>query len=190
MRTFVNLNHLFNLTDTDLQADITAMIARKNAINPNNVTNSQAFNRRVELTQKRHLAAKRQDYKEVAEIDKELESLAALQPSVTGRKERSNPQADLMAKVNERNRRANLEVVRKAEAELAARKRQERKALANVASTGTASPAPLEISARAKVSKTHNDSGFVIQTINNTSSSLSNIEMQIFNSPRNATTEN
>lgn len=115
------------------------MIARKNAINPNNASASQAFNRKVELTQKRHLAIKRQDYKEVAEIDKELESLVATQPSVSSRRERGDGQADLMAKVNERNRRANLEAVRKAEAELAARKRQERKALANAVATSTSS---------------------------------------------------
>lgn len=124
------------------------MIARKNAINPNNASASQAFNRKVELTQKRHLAIKRQDYKEVAEIDKELESLAATQSSVSSRRERGDAQADLMAKVNERNRRANLEAVRKAEAELAARKRQERKALANAVATSTSSA--LDVTAQVK----------------------------------------
>lgn len=143
------IEQLRKLPDIPLtEADITAMIARKNAINPNNASASQAFNRKVELTQKRHLAMKRQDYKEVAEIDKELESLAATQSSGNNRRERGDDQADLMAKVNERNRRANLEAVRKAEAELAARKRQERKALANAVATSTSTS--LDVTARVK----------------------------------------
>ncbi|GJJ14780.1 hypothetical protein Clacol_009048 [Clathrus columnatus] len=154
------MDQLRKLPDTPLtEADITVMIAQKNAINPGNVSITQAFNRKVELTQQRHLALKRQDYKEVAEIEKELESLASTQSSANGRRERNDPQADLMAKVNERNRRANLEAVRKAEAELAARKRQERRVLANAVATGSSLPIAIDMSARVKtVPRIHHDS--------------------------------
>ncbi|KAF8502950.1 plus-3-domain-containing protein [Hysterangium stoloniferum] len=136
------------------EADVTAMIARKNALNPANAVMALAFNTRVQLTQRRNLALKRQDFKEAAEVDKELEALVAAQPSLNGRAKETT--VDLMSKVNARNRQANLEAVRKAEAEAAARKRQERKAAAEAAARGLTPPVIFDVSARVKtVAKTH-----------------------------------
>ncbi|KIJ39208.1 hypothetical protein M422DRAFT_31105 [Sphaerobolus stellatus SS14] len=140
------------------EADITAMIARKNALNPSSVAASQMFNTRVDLTQKKNLAVKRHDYKEAAAIDKELQELAAAHPDQ--RKEQAkDTQAELLARVNERNRKANLEQIRKAEAEATIRKRQERRAIAAAAAAGLAPPAPSDVSARVPtVAKTHHQS--------------------------------
>jgi RNA polymerase-associated protein RTF1 len=141
------------------------MIARKNALNPNNVAISQAFAARAQLTQERNLALKRQDYKEAAQIERELETLTTLQGAASGRRDRGpDTHADLMARVNERNRKANLEAVRRAEAEQAARKRQERRAA--LAGAGI-NPATFDVSARLKtVPKIHHQSRLVIHAFN------------------------
>jgi len=139
------------------EADITTMITRKNALNPTNSVLALAFNTKVQLTQKRNLALKRKDYKEAGELDKELEALVASQPSLNDRAKEST--ADLMSKVNARNRQANLEGVRKAEAEAAARKRQERKLAAEAAARGLTPPVVFDVSARVKTTvKTHHQS--------------------------------
>ncbi len=81
---------------------------------------------RSRLTQARTLAQRRMDFAEVAEIDKMLEDLnanaeiGALHAAVT-------EEEDKLAKVNERNRKANIEAVRRAELAEAERKRKERK---------------------------------------------------------------
>src|SRR5882724_9161629 len=140
------------------------MIARKNALNPNNVAIAQTFAARAQLTQERNLAIKRQDYNEVAQIEQQLEALAAVQGTANGKPDRRHDNhADVMARVNERNRKANLEAVRKAEAEHVARKRQERKA---AAAAGAHSLAILDISARVKtVPKIHHKSRLVAHTL-------------------------
>jgi len=84
--------------------------------------------------QARTLAMRRQDFSELAEIEVKLKDLPAVQ---TPRKEELSL-ADKLAKVNERNRKANLEAVRRAEFE-AERKRKERK-LAASGLSGTATP--------------------------------------------------
>jgi RNA polymerase-associated protein RTF1 len=138
----------FQLRPSFPQADITAMIARKNALNPKNIAISQAFAARAQLTQQRNLALKRQDYKEAAQIDQELETLASVQEAAGKRERAQDSHADLMARVNERNRKANLEAVRQAEAAQVARKRQERKAAAAGAAIGQ--PVMFDVSARVK----------------------------------------
>ena len=130
------------------EADITVMINRKNALNPTAVQ-AQIFNTRVRLNQEKNLAIKRHDYKEAETIEKELEALNAAHPELR-REKPKDTSVDLLAKVNERNRKANLEQVRKAEAEIATRKRQERKAIAAAAAAGLAPPAPFDVSARIK----------------------------------------
>ncbi|KAF8581111.1 plus-3-domain-containing protein [Ramaria rubella] len=148
---------LIKLPTTSLtEADITAMVARKSALNPNNVAVSQAFAHKAKLTQERNLALARQDYKEAAQFEHELEELAAKQQT-SGRRGQDGT-ADLMARVNERNRKANLDAVRKAEAEQAIRKRQERKAAAAAAANGGPNPV-FDVSARLKtVPKIHHKS--------------------------------
>jgi RNA polymerase-associated protein RTF1 len=90
---------------------------------------------RSSLVQARTLAIRRQDYAEVAEIDAKLAELPAVATHTrNGGEESLN---DKLAKVNERNRKANLEAVRKAELLEAERKRRERKMNAS----GTATPA-------------------------------------------------
>lgn len=83
---------------------------------------------RSRLNAARTLALRRNDFDEVAEIDAQL---AALVTPIKSRQ--SEEAADLLAKVNERNRKANMEAVRKAELAEAERKRRERK----LAATGT-----------------------------------------------------
>lgn len=63
---------------------------------------------------------RREDFAEVAEIDAKLAEDA-------GRKPEKVEKEDVLARVNERNRKANLEAVRKAELLEAERKRRERK---------------------------------------------------------------
>ncbi len=95
---------------------------------------------RSRLNAARTLALRRNDLEEVAQIDTELASLG------TPTKSRpSDESADLMAKVNERNRKANMEAVRKAELAESERKRRERK----LAAAGAPMPV-LDPSARLK----------------------------------------
>lgn len=85
--------------------------------------------------QAKTLAIRRQDYAEVTEIEAKLAELPAIPtPARSGVEESLS---DKLAKVNERNRKANLEAVRKAELMEAERKRRERKLNAS----GTATPA-------------------------------------------------
>jgi len=91
------------------------------------------------LNAARTLALRRNDLEEVAQIDARL---AALGDPV---KSRSEEAVDPLAKVNERNRKANMEAVRRAELAEAERKRRERK----LAAAGTLVPV-LDPSARLK----------------------------------------
>lgn len=98
------------------------MLARKNA---NKQTTMSATLERSRLNQARTLAIRRQDYTELAAIDAQL---AALTPvSSANGAGRDEDATDILARVNERNRKANLEQVRKAEIAEAERKRRERK---------------------------------------------------------------
>jgi len=88
------------------------------------------------LTQARTLALRRQDMAEVRSIDSQLAELNAANPEVG----REDTTTDIMAKVNERNRKANLEATRKAEQMEAERRKRERKLAA--AARASNSPAP------------------------------------------------
>ncbi|KAF8240544.1 plus-3-domain-containing protein [Tricholoma matsutake] len=124
------------------ESDINAMLARKSQLQSSKPAGMVTLER-SRLTQARTLAQRRYDFIEVAEIDAQLAELAA-----TSSDRASNPQGDddMLAKVNERNRRANMEAVRKAEIAEADRKRRERKLAA--AAGGTI--APVDPSARLK----------------------------------------
>ncbi|KAF4613299.1 hypothetical protein D9613_011058 [Agrocybe pediades] len=124
------------------EADITAMLARKAQLQGTKNTGLSALER-SSLMQIRTLALRRQDLTEVAEVDAKLAEHAAMAPQST-----RPEQVDLLAKVNERNRKANLESVRKAELAEAERKRRERKlAMKN----GGTAPVPADPSARLKI---------------------------------------
>ncbi len=73
-------------------------------------------------------------------IEEKLRAIEEEEGSATpSGREREEDMNDIMAKVNERNRMRNLEIIRKAEADAAMKKRMERKALMM---NGTGSPAP------------------------------------------------
>lgn len=109
------------------------MLARKSQLS-NLPSGASLTLQRSSLVQARTLAIRRQDYAEVSEIDVKLAELPAVATPRNGGEESLN---DKLAKVNERNRKANLEGIRKAEMLEAERKRRERKLNAS----GTATPA-------------------------------------------------
>ncbi|GLB39999.1 putative plus-3-domain-containing protein [Lyophyllum shimeji] len=129
------------VTQPITESDINAMLARKSQLNnlkPTGLTTLE----RSRLMQARTLAERRHDFAEVAEIDAKLAELGAPTQS-----ERRDETADMLARVNERNRRANMEAVRKAELAEAERKRRERKL---AAAGGTGRLTPVDPSARLK----------------------------------------
>jgi hypothetical protein len=128
------------LTSEPLKSDITAMLARKNNFQTGKPSAQFATMERSRLNQARTLALRRQDYTEVETIDQQLSEL----PAAASRDEDIS---DMLAKVNERNRKANLEAVRKAELQEAERKRRERK---SQAARAAGTPTPQDPSARLK----------------------------------------
>ncbi|KAH7915879.1 hypothetical protein BJ138DRAFT_823015 [Hygrophoropsis aurantiaca] len=132
------------VTQTVTESDITAMLARKNQLSNGGQSAAALTLERSRLMQAKTLAARRQDYAEVAEIDAKLAEL----PVPTTNASTEENISDRLAKVNERNRKANLEAVRKAEVLEAERKRRDRK-LAAAGASGVATPT--DPSARLKV---------------------------------------
>jgi len=125
---------------TCVQNDIKAMLARKSQLQAANQIGLSTLER-SRLIQQRTMALRRQDYIEVEQIDAKLE-LAKTQEPV-----KPETSIDLLAKVNERNRKANMEAVRKAEIAESERKRRERK----LASQGGGTSTPSDPSARLKI---------------------------------------
>jgi len=111
------------VTQPITESDINAMLARKSQLQHNKPAGLTTMER-SRLNQARTLAQRRLDYAEVAEIDARL---AELEASTTERHHSREDDVDMLAKVNERNRKANMEAVRKAEIIEADRKRRERK---------------------------------------------------------------
>ena len=123
-----------------MQTDITAILARKSQLAVQKDVGLSTAARSL-LNQQRTLALRRQDYSEVNEIEAKLaEDAAKHEPS------KSEP-VDKLALVNERNRKANMEAVRKAEMAEAERKRRERKQGGQSKGTST----PVDPSARLKI---------------------------------------
>ncbi|KAJ7768669.1 plus-3-domain-containing protein [Mycena maculata] len=109
------------------ESDISDMISARKALATAPTTMSVA--ERSRLIAARTLAQRRQDYTEVSEIDAKL---AAIAPSAEAvEKEKEDRLEDRLARVNERNRKANMEAVRRAEGLEAERKRRERREKAN-----------------------------------------------------------
>ena len=113
------------------KADITAMLARKAELNKDAVIISRtgqakaAVDRGV-LVKERQLAAARRDYDEVKKVDARIQEI----DKALSAQAKKNEKEDILAKVNERNRLANAEAVRRAEVEAAERKRRAWKAKA------------------------------------------------------------
>ena len=121
-----------------MQSDVSAMLARKQMMS----SKQSAVTVRMEksrLTQARTLALRRKDFTEVQSIDSQLAELNAANPEV----EREDTATDIMAKVNERNRRANLEATRKAEQMEAERRKRERKLAAAMRASNSPAPSAL-----------------------------------------------
>ncbi|PPR03365.1 hypothetical protein CVT24_012490 [Panaeolus cyanescens] len=135
------------------EKDINAMLQRKAQLQAQTKkAGPMSAIEKSRLTQLRDLALKRRDMDEVREIDAKLAEDAAKAPEPA----RPADTLDLLAKVNERNRKANLESVRRAEIAEAERKRRERK----LAAQNGVSYAPSDPSARLKtIPKTFTPTG-------------------------------
>ncbi len=114
------------------------MLARKNQFQSHKQTNTSLTMEKSRLNQARTLALRRNDLTELAEVDKQLAVLNA-DLAERNRDKDENRKDDVLTKVNERNRKANMEAVRNAELREAERKRRERKLLA-AGGSGTATP--------------------------------------------------
>ena len=117
------------------------MLARKSQLQNSSKPTGMTTMERSRLNQARTLAQRRNDWNEVAEIDAKLAEEAA---RTSGKEQppKTNNVQDLLAKVNERNRKANMEAVRMAEMAEIERKKKGRKLLAQ--------NAPADPSARLK----------------------------------------
>lgn len=118
------------------------MLARRYAIQPKRQSATSATMERSRLEQERTLALRRNDYAEVEQLEAKLAELDSTTPSAVAA---TDERSELLAQVNERNRKANLDAVRQAEAFEAERKRRERK----LAAAGRVST-PTDPSARLK----------------------------------------
>ena len=96
------------------------MVERKTRLAGDRSSITKAALDRAELVSKRDLAQRRRDYAESAQLDVQIAELDALNGSYYAEKEKE----DVLAKINERNRQANREGVRRAEAAEAERKRR------------------------------------------------------------------
>src|SRR4051794_24918698 len=102
------------------------MLARKNQLQANKQSPTFITLEKARLTQARTLAIRRQDTAELAVIDAQLAELLA-RTGHSSREEEAPSIIDMLAQVNERNRKANAETVRKAELLESERKRRERR---------------------------------------------------------------
>jgi len=129
-------------------AEISQMIARQKELR-NQPTHNELYSKRAQLNMQRTLAQKRADRAEVDKLTAEIVEIdEVMKGSAPAATDAGTSQLDTLARLNERNRRLNIESMRKAEAEAARRKRE--------AAHGTK---PLDLSARVRtVVKTHFDS--------------------------------
>uniref|UniRef100_A0A0W0F0V2 Plus3 domain-containing protein n=1 Tax=Moniliophthora roreri TaxID=221103 RepID=A0A0W0F0V2_MONRR len=116
--------------------DIATIIQRKSQLNANRSTAATHLER-SQLQQAKTLALRRQDFKEVAEIEAKLAEFESR--NVREGTPNGQDKADVLAMLSEKNRKANAEAVRRAEMMEAERRRRERK-LASSGKSGTATP--------------------------------------------------
>ncbi|KAH9931477.1 uncharacterized protein B0H18DRAFT_1116282 [Fomitopsis serialis] len=109
------------------ESDINAMLARNLQDKSTGALLAAEHSR---LKQIRMLATRRQDWKEVEQLDKQIADVEAKMPKKEEDKEKKEPtREELLAEVNRRNRLANMEAIRQAELRETERKRRERKLL-------------------------------------------------------------
>ncbi|KAG8927066.1 hypothetical protein FRC02_008513 [Tulasnella sp. 418] len=126
------------------ELEIAAMVNRQSQIR-NKPTQSQVYFEKARLNQARVMASKQGDH---AEVDRLTAAIAELDGK--GNKSDEQTKLEAVARVNERNRRANMEGVRKAEIETAARRKKEAMAGA---------PVKVDLSARVRtIPKIRHDS--------------------------------
>ncbi|KAG9018124.1 hypothetical protein FRB90_012212 [Tulasnella sp. 427] len=104
-------------------AEITNMIARQKELKKN-LTAGELFAKKATLNTARMLALKRGERDEVARIDKELATLDSAWKNEPPANAAGTRPEDALAKINERNRRANLESMRVAHLAEVKRKRE------------------------------------------------------------------
>ncbi|KZV72561.1 hypothetical protein PENSPDRAFT_353582 [Peniophora sp. CONT] len=121
------------------ESDFNAMLQRKRDLSGGMTIQEQRI-RRAELQQARNHALKYNDHAELLKLDQQLAALGVTtQPSTPA--PAADDSAARWAKVNEQNRKANKEAVRKIEQAEAERKKKERE-LRRLAASRTATPLP------------------------------------------------
>ncbi|KAG8688571.1 hypothetical protein FRC08_011364, partial [Ceratobasidium sp. 394] len=113
-------------------SDITKMMERKAALQQR-PSHAQILQEKSRLNQARNLARSRRDAAEVAELDAKIAELEA-------QSEARAPEEDQWAKVNERNRRLNLEQTKRAEALALAKRKAMMASRSNTPKSGTPKP--------------------------------------------------
>ncbi|KAG7095565.1 hypothetical protein E1B28_006300 [Marasmius oreades] len=130
------------------ETDIAAMLLRKGQLNASRASGAFTTFERARLVQERTLAQRRQEYKEVAEIDAKLSEFDAQhgigsngvsREGTPGAKSQREDKSDVLAMLSEKNRKANAEAVRRAELLEAEKRRRERK-LALAGKSGATTP--------------------------------------------------
>ncbi|KAF8678095.1 RNA polymerase II C-terminal domain phosphoserine binding [Rhizoctonia solani] len=116
--------------------DITKMMERKAALKQQ-PSHAQLLQEKSRLNQARNLAISRRDAAEVAELDVKIAELEVLAVGVT-----RDQEEDQWAKVNERNRRLNLEQTKRAEALAAAKRKALMASRSSTPKTGTPGAKP------------------------------------------------
>ncbi|TEB25534.1 hypothetical protein FA13DRAFT_1756583 [Coprinellus micaceus] len=117
------------------EKDISAMLERKKAMSSTPSIQTLRMDR-SKLNQQRSLALKRQDAKEVEILDAELARVQAQMDRLGADEVVGDTMDEKLRRVNERNRKANTESVRRAEVVEAERKRREREVMAKAAAQG------------------------------------------------------
>ncbi|KAI0294711.1 hypothetical protein B0F90DRAFT_1820998 [Multifurca ochricompacta] len=114
------------ITQPMTESDIAAVLRRKSQLQGDSGKPQANWAKleRARLMQARTLALRRNDKAEVTTLDAQLAEIAMESPPV--QPEPTEDASALLARVNERNRKANLEAIRRAELQEAERKRRER----------------------------------------------------------------
>jgi hypothetical protein len=111
------------------QSEVTAMIQRKKDIRKETMSHSTYILEKSRLQQLRNFAVKGGEHSEVITLDTQLAALDASISKLLSPAPAPDDASERLAKVNERNRKANMTSIRKAEQAGSERKRKERERL-------------------------------------------------------------